>query len=65
MFKVMNWRIILATAANVWTGMAIGYGISLLFRKPLEDVIAIAIETGVQNTGKSMIFFITIYNSHL
>jgi hypothetical protein len=55
MFKVMNLRILLATAANVWCGMAIGYAISFLLRKPLEDVIAIAIETGVQNTGVSIV----------
>ena len=51
----MTWRMFLATAANVWSGMALGLGISILFRKPLEDVIAIAIETGVQNTGVSIV----------
>lgn len=55
MFKVMTWRILLATAANVWTGMALGYGLAFIFGKPLEDLIAIAIETGIQNTGVSIV----------
>ena len=55
MFKVMNWKIFLATASNVWIGMAAGFLLASIFRKPIQDVIAIAIETGVQNTGVSIV----------
>lgn len=55
MFKVMDWRMLVATAANVWSGMAIGFLLAMSFGKPLEDLIAIAIETGVQNTGVSIV----------
>lgn len=55
MFKVMDWRMLVATAGNVWSGMAIGYLLAAAFRKPHEDLVAIAIETGVQNTGVSIV----------
>lgn len=35
--------------------MAIGFLLAMSFGKPLEDLIAIAIETGVQNTGVSIV----------
>lgn len=58
MFRVMTWEMFLATAINVWSGMFIGLALSRSFKKPLEDMIAIAIETGVQNTGVSIVVLI-------
>lgn len=54
MFKVMTWQIFLATAANVWVGMLWGLVMSWMCRKPFEDAVTIAVETGVQNTGVSI-----------
>ena len=37
-----------------WIGFAFGCTIARLTKRPPEDVIAIAIETGVQNTGMAI-----------
>ena len=37
-----------------WIGFAFGCTLARLTKRPPEDVIAIAIETGVQNTGMSI-----------
>ena len=37
-----------------WIGFAFGCTLARLTRRPTADVIAIAIETGVQNTGMSI-----------
>ena len=37
-----------------WIGFAFGCTIARLTKRPAEDVIAIAIETGVQNTGMAI-----------
>ena len=37
-----------------WLGFAFGCMAARLCRRPVEDVIAIAIETGIQNTGVSI-----------
>jgi sodium/bile acid cotransporter 3/5 len=55
MFRLMSWRIILAASINVWSGFMVGLIASTSFRQPLVDRIAIAIETGVQNTGVSIV----------
>jgi sodium/bile acid cotransporter 3/5 len=55
MFKLMNWRILFASSINVWFGFLIGLISSLTMRLKLEDMIAIAVETGVQNTGISIV----------
>jgi hypothetical protein len=51
----MSWRIILAASLNVWSGFVVGLIASTFFRQPFVDRIAIAIETGVQNTGVSIV----------
>lgn len=37
-----------------WLGYLLGGGLALLLRRDWEDIIAIAVETGVQNTGLSI-----------
>lgn len=55
MFKIMTWEIILAATMNVWIGFLVALIVAKVFRQNLEDVIAISIETGVQNTGISIV----------
>ncbi|KPM04388.1 ileal sodium/bile acid cotransporter-like protein 1 [Sarcoptes scabiei] len=55
MFRVMNFKMIFAAAINVWCGMFLGFTLAYLFRKPMSDMLTIAIETGVQNTGVSIV----------
>lgn len=55
MFKLMTWQMLVAAAINVWCGMFFGFILAYMFRKPLEDMLTIAIETGVQNTGVSIV----------
>ncbi|RWS09247.1 ileal sodium/bile acid cotransporter-like protein [Dinothrombium tinctorium] len=55
MFKYMSWQILLSAALNVWIGFLIGILSSLALRLSIEDMIAIAIETGIQNTGVAIV----------
>ncbi len=54
MFKLMDWRVIIAGMGLPWLGFAFGCTLARLCRCSVEDVTAIAIETGVQNTGMSI-----------
>jgi sodium/bile acid cotransporter 3/5 len=53
-FKLMTWQVFLVGMGLPWLGFMSGCGIAMIFKRPVEDVIAIAIETGVQNTGMSI-----------
>ncbi|KAL3185208.1 hypothetical protein MRX96_031082 [Rhipicephalus microplus] len=55
MFRLMSWRVLLAAAANVWVGFAVGALATRLAGLPWADVLAVSIETGVQNTGISIV----------
>ncbi|CAG2164854.1 unnamed protein product [Oppiella nova] len=55
MFRMMSWRILLAASVNVWTGFLVGLIAAILFRQSFADQIAIAIETGIQNTGVAIV----------
>ena len=54
MFKLMDWKVWLTGMGLPWLGFAFGCSIARLASRPTEDVIAVAIETGVQNTGMSI-----------
>lgn len=54
-FHFMTWRVFLTGMGLPWLGFAFGCTFARLCKRPLEDVIAIAIETGIQNTGVSII----------
>lgn len=55
MFKFFTWKILLAAGANVWLGFLFGAVISKAFDLALEDIVAVAVETGVQNTGIAIV----------
>ncbi|XP_023235306.1 ileal sodium/bile acid cotransporter-like [Centruroides sculpturatus] len=55
MFKLFTWQIVVASMVNVWTGFLFGAIISKICGLATEDIIAVAIETGVQNTGIAII----------
>lgn len=48
---MLTWRIVIAASLNVWIGFLAGCLVSVAFRFPKEDVISVAVETGIQNTG--------------
>ena len=54
MFKIMTWKVWLTGMCLPWLGFAFGCTLARLSGRPAEDTIAIAIETGVQNTGVSI-----------
>jgi len=54
LFKLFSWKIILAGMGLPWLGFIFGMLVAILFRQPNQDVRAIAIETGIQNTGVSI-----------
>lgn len=51
----MTWQMLVAAAINVWCGMFFGFTLAYLFRKSTADMLTIAIETGVQNTGVAIV----------
>lgn len=50
-FFLLSWQIVIAASISVWTGFLAGILVSLACRFPASDVIAVSIETGIQNTG--------------
>jgi len=54
MIKLISWRIGLVGFGLPWLGFAFGCLFSKLCRRERKDIIAIAIETGVQNTGMAI-----------
>lgn len=51
MFRLFTWKVMLASCCSVWLGFLFGAVVSKLARLPYEDIIAVSIETGVQNAG--------------
>ncbi|XP_014255342.1 sodium/bile acid cotransporter 5-like isoform X1 [Cimex lectularius] len=51
LFQLFSWEIIIAGIGLPFLGYLAGLISGKLFRQPPEDVLAISIETGVQNTG--------------
>jgi len=53
-FKLMNWQVFLAGMGLPWIGFAFGCTLARALHQTRADIIAIAIETGIQNTGMSI-----------
>ena len=53
-FEMMTWQVLLSGMGLPWIGFSFGFVLAKLLKRPLEDIIAIAIETGIQNTGMSI-----------
>lgn len=51
LFELFSWQIIVAGLGLPWLAYVLGYLTALLFRQPYPDRLAIALETGIQNTG--------------
>jgi len=51
MFRLMTWRVLLGGMGLPWLGFVSGLVIAVLSRQPKPNVVAISIETGIQNTG--------------
>ncbi|GFY76014.1 p3 protein [Trichonephila inaurata madagascariensis] len=51
MFFMLTWRMVIAASLSVWTGFAAGVLVSFIFRMSCPDIVAIAVETGIQNSG--------------
>ncbi|XP_012536492.1 ileal sodium/bile acid cotransporter isoform X2 [Monomorium pharaonis] len=51
MFKLFSWEIIIAGMGLPWLGFTFGFIIAYICKQPQADIRAIAIETGIQNTG--------------
>lgn len=54
LFKLFSWQIIVAGLFLPWLGYILAYLAAWLFRQPYPDRLAIALETGIQNTGISI-----------
>lgn len=51
LFKLFSWEIILAGMGLPWCGYFFALILAHVLRQPSPDCLAIAIETGIQNTG--------------
>jgi len=54
MIKLIDWKIAAVGFALPWLGFAFGCLFSKLCRRERKDIIAIAVETGIQNTGMAI-----------
>ncbi|XP_011501231.1 PREDICTED: ileal sodium/bile acid cotransporter-like [Ceratosolen solmsi marchali] len=54
LFKLFSWKIILCGMGLPWCGFIFGMLAAFIFCQPDQDIRAIAIETGIQNTGVSI-----------
>merc|ERR1711992_291129 len=54
MIKLIDWRIALVGFSLPWLGFGFGCMFSKICRQERKDIIAIAIETGIQNTGMAI-----------
>jgi len=54
MIQLITWKVAVVGFALPWLGFAFGCLFSKLCRRQREDIIAIAIETGIQNTGMAI-----------
>jgi len=54
MIKLIDWKIAVVGFALPWLGFAFGCMFSKLCRRERKDIIAIAVETGIQNTGMAI-----------
>ncbi|XP_035215148.1 ileal sodium/bile acid cotransporter-like [Stegodyphus dumicola] len=51
MFYMLTWQMVIAASLSVWTGFIAGALASMVFRFPTTDMVAVAVETGIQNSG--------------
>lgn len=51
LFRNSCLQIVVAGLGLPWLGYMLGYIVAYVFRQPAPDRLAIAIETGIQNTG--------------
>lgn len=58
LFKLFSWQIVVAGLGLPWAGYFFAFCMSRALRQKMEDCIAIAVETGIQNTGIA-IFLLT------
>merc|ERR1711892_870495 len=54
MIKLITWKVAVVGLALPWLGFAFGCLFSKLCRRERKDIIAIAVETGIQNTGMAI-----------
>lgn len=51
LFELFSWQIVIAGLGLPWVGYVFGWIAAKSFKQNSEDALAIAIETGIQNTG--------------
>lgn len=51
LFELFSWKIVIAGLGLPWLGYVLGWLAAKLFKQTSPDCLAIALETGIQNTG--------------
>lgn len=51
LFELFSWQIIVAGLGLPWLAYVLGYTLAWICQQPYPDRLAIALETGIQNTG--------------
>jgi len=55
LFQLFSWQIVVSGLLLPWLGYLLGGGLAWVCRQDPRDILAIAIETGVQNTGLAIL----------
>ncbi|KRY38089.1 Ileal sodium/bile acid cotransporter [Trichinella spiralis] len=55
MFKLMSLRSMIAGLCVPWLGFMTGFVLAWLLKQPRENIVAISLETGIQNTGIAIV----------
>ncbi|CAM1320564.1 Uncharacterised protein g7518 [Pycnogonum litorale] len=57
-FYFFTWRVVVGSMCTIWCGFAVGFLTSFIFRFSKENIIAVTIETGIQNTGIAIVLLL-------
>ncbi|CAG0919431.1 unnamed protein product [Notodromas monacha] len=54
--RLLTWEVVTSAVSLIWVGFVFGAVVSKMLNFGKEDIIAIAIETGIQNMGVAILF---------
>lgn len=64
-FRLMNWGVVLGALIFPWLGVGLVTLFALVFRLPLSDFIAFALESGIKCSSAAIMILQVILYNHL
>ncbi|VDO95047.1 unnamed protein product [Soboliphyme baturini] len=62
MFKLMTWRVLIAGLTLPLSGFVFGLLLSMIMKQPYRNIVAISLETGIQNTGIAIMLLQVLFS---